>query len=48
MVFVTILGVFVVAFGVVKGYQGLMGVGVYEGIPARAAGADCHPLGARL
>ena len=31
MVFVSILGVFVVAFGVVKGYQGLMGVGVYEG-----------------
>lgn len=31
MVFVSILGVFVVAFGVVKGYQGLMGIGVYEG-----------------
>ena len=31
MVFVSILGVFMVAFGVVKGYQGLMDVGVYEG-----------------
>ena len=30
-VFVSILGVFAVAFGVVKGYQALMGIGVYEG-----------------
>jgi len=31
VVFVSILGVFIVAFGVVKGYQGLMGIGIYEG-----------------
>ena len=31
MVFVSVLGLFLLAFGVVKGYQGLMGIGVYEG-----------------
>ena len=31
MVFVSIIGVFFVAFGVTKGYGALMGIGVYEG-----------------
>ena len=31
LVFVSLIGVFLVAFGVVQGYQALMGVGVYEG-----------------
>ena len=31
LVFVSLIGVFLVAFGVVQGYQALMGIGVYEG-----------------
>ena len=34
MAFVSILGLFVVAYLVVIGYQGLMGMGVYEGYTA--------------
>ena len=31
LVFVSVLGVFIVAYGVVQGYGALMGIGVYEG-----------------
>ena len=31
MVFVSLIGLFITAFGITKGYQALMGIGVYEG-----------------
>lgn len=44
MVFVSLVGLFITAFGITKGYQALMGIGVYEGYSPSQPVAFIHSV----